>query len=544
MRPKFTQSGYVLKTNRKEEDTWLVRTSITHPLHIAALPLGNGLLGITFCPGKKGESIFGAAWDRDLDCDVDAIRAWGANAVLILIEDHEFEMLSVPRLGEAVTGRGIEWHPFPIKDLDVPTPEAMDRWRTLSPKLHQIMERGGRVVVHCRGGLGRAGTIAALLLTERGRSASDAIRNVRSVRPGAIEAAEQERWLTRHVRHHGLPGTRLHASLIGGAIGDSLGAEIEFLSLDKIRQRFPDGISDLPPHQGLRGAITDDTQMTLFTAEGIIRAHVRGALKGIWHPPSVVHHALLRWHRTQGGRPLVETDDVGLIADRRLWARRAPGLTCMSALEQSSRFGAPAKNDSKGCGTIMRVAPVALMVPRDQVRSIALETSALTHGHPTGRIAAAAWAELLAEVAGGAKLKDSAVTIANTYSRMEGAAETVRAIRAALEAPLDGSAETVETLGGGWTAEEALSIALYACLAGQSFEEGLQIAVLHGGDSDSTGAIAGNMLGLIDPAAAFRYKWSGDIECADLIARIVCDYLCFLQGTVTAEQLSESYPGT
>ncbi|MCC5986518.1 MAG: ADP-ribosylglycohydrolase family protein [Pararhodobacter sp.] len=521
----------------------MVRTSITHPLRIDALPLGSGQLGITFCPGKQGASEFGADWARDLDIDMDAIKAWGADAVLTLIEDHEFEMLSVAGLGAAVKARGIEWHRFPIRDLDIPTPAATARWRALSPGLHQIIERGGRVVVHCRGGLGRAGLIAALLLVERGLSGPEAIAQVRAARPGAIETAEQARWLTEHARHFGLPGIRLHASLIGGAIGDSLGADIEFLSLAEIRRRFPDGITDLPPHQGLRGAITDDTQMTLFTAEGIIRAHVRGALKGICHPPSVVHHALLRWHRTQGGRPRVETDDIGLIADRRLWARRAPGLTCLSALEQGTRLGEFARNDSKGCGTIMRVAPVALMVPREQVRSLAMETSALTHGHPTGQLAAAAWAEMLAEVASGATLEDSAAGIADTYAQLEGSDETVQAIRAALDAPRDGAAETVETLGGGWTADEALSIAIYACLAGRTIDDALQIAVLHGGDSDSTGAIAGNMLGLIDPAAALRHRWAGIVEGADIMTRLARDFLRLEHEGDGAEQLAYVYPG-
>jgi len=367
---------------------------------------------------------------------------------------------------------------------------------------------------------------------------------VRAARPGAIETAEQQRWLTQHARHFGLPGIRLHASLIGGAIGDSLGAEIEFLSLDEIRRRYPDGITDLQPHQGLRGAITDDTQMTLFTAEGVIRAHVRGKLKGICHPPSVVHHALLRWLRTQGGTPHVKTDDVGLVADRRLWSQRAPGLTCLSALEQSPHFGALAQNDSKGCGTIMRVAPVALMFPCDQVRSVAVETSALTHGHPTGQLAAAAWAEMLADVAGGAALEDSAAHIAEIYTQIDGGQETVRAIRAALDAPRDGTAETVETLGGGWTADEALSIALYACLAGNSFDDGLQIAVMHGGDSDSTGAIAGNMLGLIDPAAGLAHRWADSIEGADIITRLVRDYLRLEHESDGAERVVDAYPGT
>ena len=97
----MTHAGINIKTNRDEKETRLVRTSITHPLRIDDLPLGNGWLGITFCPGKKGDSVFGAAWDRDLDLDMDAIKGWGANAALSLIEDHEFEMLGVPKLGEA-----------------------------------------------------------------------------------------------------------------------------------------------------------------------------------------------------------------------------------------------------------------------------------------------------------------------------------------------------------------------------------------------------------------------------------------------------------
>ena len=89
---------------------------------------------------------------------------------------------------------------------------------------------------------------------------------------------------------------------------------------------FRTGLTDLPRHDGLSGAITDDTQMTLFTAEGVIRAAVRYACKGICHPPSVVHHALLRWLVTQGERPRLAVDTSGLVADRRLHRRRAPGL--------------------------------------------------------------------------------------------------------------------------------------------------------------------------------------------------------------------------
>ncbi|WP_050521788.1 ADP-ribosylglycohydrolase family protein [Pseudorhodobacter wandonensis] len=521
----------------------MLRDSTTDPLRIDSLPIGNGLLGLTLCPGKKGDSVNGGAWDRDLDVDLDVIKAWGATAVLSLIEDHEFDLLSVSGLSDAAKSRGMDWYHFPIRDLDVPTPEAMEAWRHLSPRLHKTLENGGRVLVHCRGGLGRAGTVAALLLVERGCSATQAMANVRAARPGAIETQVQERLVVAHGRHEELRFIRLHASLLGGAIGDSLGAEIEFLSLAEIRHRYPSGIKDLLPHMGLRGAITDDTQMTLFTAEGIIRALIRSVQKGICNPPSVIHHALLRWYKTQGGKPKVQTDDVGLIEDPRLWVCRAPGNTCLSSLGASAYFGDAARNSSKGCGTIMRVVPVALMFPRDQVRRMAIDTSALTHGHVTGQLAAAAWAEMLADVAAGAALEESATRTAEMYAQLDGGEETVQAIQAALAAPRDGAGETVESLGGGWTAEEALSIALYACLTGNSFEEALAIAVTHGGDSDSTGAITGNMLGLLDPAAVLRHRWPEIVEGSDLVTRLVRDFRRLSSDIDAAEELFQYYPG-
>ena len=126
---------------------------------------------------------------------------------------------------------------------------------------------------------------------------------------------------------------------------------------------------------------------------------------------------------------------------------------------------------------------------------------------------------------------------------LENGSETARAFRKALDAPRDGSPETVESLGGGWTAEEALSIALYACLAGITFDDALQIAVFHGGDSDSTGAIAGNMMALIDPLTALKHRWAPVIEGADAITRLVRDYLRLEHEHDGAEQLARAYPG-
>lgn len=327
----------------------------------------------------------------------------------------------------------------------------------------------------------------------------------------------------------------IETCFLGGAIGDSLGADIEFASLAQIRKRFPDGFADLPEHDGTAGAITDDTQMTLFTAEGLIRASVRHAERGICHPPSVIHHALLRWLATQCEVPNIDIDRVGLIDDPRLHARRAPGGTCLSALRSADGFGEPACNDSKGCGTIMRVAPIAFMAP-NEISDLAMQTSALTHGHRTGQEAAAAWALILAALAAGIGIEEAAAEQINSFG-----SETRLAIEQAIGAQRDGAPETVETQGQGWIAEEALSIAIYACICARDFEHGLTIAVTHSGDSDSTGAIAGNALGLMFPDQVRSHRWAKQVECTDLIERVSRDLALAMSGQI--EELYEDYPG-
>ncbi|PQO22210.1 hypothetical protein C2I36_14160 [Rhodobacteraceae bacterium WD3A24] len=237
------------------------------------------------------------------------------------------------------------------------------------------------------------------------------------------------------------------------------------------------------------------------------------------------HRALLRWLRTQDETPQIAgTGDEGLIQYGRFWHRRAPGMTCLSALCAAQRLGAPAVNDSKGCGTIMRVAPVAPLCPREDVHDLAVATSALTHGHPTGRIAAAAWAGMLADVGTGMELEEAAEA---ALARLTGddAAETRDAIRAALQAPRDGEPATVETPGVGWTAEEALSIALYACLTNDDIEFGLRCAATHSGDSASTAAVAGNMMGLLHPEELLRHRWANRVQFREWFAKMNADWM-------------------
>ena len=336
--------------------------------------------------------------------------------------------------------------------------------------------------------------------------------------------------------------------LLGGAVGDALGAAVEFDDLARIRSRFgPAGIRDYAPCYGRLGALTDDTQMALFTAEGLLRADERFRGRGICHPPSVVHHAYLRWLRTQGHRsvhPLFPTDPDGWLSTHRdLWNVRAPGNTCLSALE-GPRCGTVAEpvNDSKGCGTVMRIAPVGIAA-RDPF-ALGVEISAITHGHPSGYLAGGALALIISLIMDGADLVVAAREAIRTVDANPRAGEVSAAIAGALTLAREGApcAEKIESLGGGWVAEEALAIGLYCALVADDFDQGVRLAVNHSGDSDSTGALTGNILGALNGKATIAQSWLDDLELRDVVEEVGRDLAQLRAGRVD-ERMSSRYPG-
>ena len=171
----------------------MTRTSLTHPLQIAEVRAApaHGRIGITFCPGKHDRAAATGAWARDLDLDLDAISQWGARMVLTLVEPAELVSLKVPGLGEAVQARGMQWLHLPIADYGVPSEAFEQQWATAGRQVRRLLRDGGDVLVHCKGGMGRAGMMAARLLVELGLPADEAIRAVRRVRQGAIETPSQ-----------------------------------------------------------------------------------------------------------------------------------------------------------------------------------------------------------------------------------------------------------------------------------------------------------------------------------------------------------------
>ena len=162
-------------------------------------PGARGAIGITFCPGKKQADAMTGVWNRDLGLDLDAIETWGAATVFTLIEPHEFEELAVVTLGSDVQARGMEWLHLPIRDVSTPDHRFEAEWAAHRAGLRKQIIAGSRVLVHCKGGLGRAGTVAAILLIDLGMAPNEAIRKVRQARPGAIETAAQESYVRNWV---------------------------------------------------------------------------------------------------------------------------------------------------------------------------------------------------------------------------------------------------------------------------------------------------------------------------------------------------------
>lgn len=207
------------------------RTSQTHPLQIAevrATPT-HGRIGITFCPGKHDSMASTGVWARDLATDLDAIAAWGAKLVLTLVEPAELHALKVSSLGEEVERRGIAWLHLPIADFSVPDARFEDAWQTQGRAIRGMLRSGADVLVHCKGGLGRAGMIAARLLVELGMPAAEAIRAVRGVRPGAIETPAQLSLVRRTAVMDDLTPVIDTAILrhVGGPLGSNPGGVFE-----------------------------------------------------------------------------------------------------------------------------------------------------------------------------------------------------------------------------------------------------------------------------------------------------------------------------
>jgi ADP-ribosylglycohydrolase len=279
--------------------------------------------------------------------------------------------------------------------------------------------------------------------------------------------------------------------------------------------------------------------MTLFTAEGLVLSKVRAEYgRGNLKIPAI-YHAYLRWLYTQEihlQEDLIENHGTCSVIDgiltghQELFSRRAPGNSCLSALmsPQMGTMDRPA-NDSKGCGGVMRVAPIGLAYPDPgKAFQIGCESAAITHGHPTGYLAAGFLAAVISMVASGEALDRAIAEASQILFNHDNHEECLKAVEFAVELS-NGKKflpEVLETLGAGWVAEEALSIGLYCALvADRDFRRGVLLAVNHSGNSDSTGAITGYIIGTRYGTDEIPDEWLSDLELRRLIEEVAGDLL-------------------
>jgi ADP-ribosylglycohydrolase len=322
---------------------------------------------------------------------------------------------------------------------------------------------------------------------------------------------------------------RYRGCLLGGAVGDALGAGIEFETLDEIRSGHgPAGVTGYVTAYGRTGAITDDTQMTLFTAEGLLRNQQLPA--GQRDPPAAIWRACQRWLRTQYGERA--EDDGWLAGQEFLQHRRSPGTTCLNALQAGWPGQAGlAANNSKGCGGVMRAAPAGLA--SGNPFRLGCQAAALTHGHRSDYLAAGALAQMVSILASGQDLHAAVAHAVSVLRQADGGEEVAAAVGTAASLAQAGplGADGISRLGQGWVAEEALAIAVHCALTARDFRSGVLHAVNHSGDSDSTGAICGNLLGASLGAGAIDTDLLAGLEGADVITQVADDlYDVFAEG--------------
>ena len=384
----------------------------------------------------------------------------------------------------------------------------------------------------------------------------------------------------------------VRGSLIGGAAGDALGYAVEFDRYSEIIAKYgPSGITEYELVHGV-AEISDDTQMTLFTANGMLMGLTRWYMRGIGASPEYyVEYAYQDWYDTQmksyesvmgQGDKYCSHRHTWLSALPELYASRAPGNTCLTAIKEMKERRIP-QNNSKGCGGVMRVAPWPLFCACHETRYgigeidvAGGEIARLTHKHPLGWIPAIVMTHIIYRIVedGGFEGLDKVSAIMRFTAIVNEALQllpslvvrnNVSDVTWDQEKPIDevfhndverqrelieralflaenelSDVENISRLGEGWVGEEALAIAIYAVARHiDSFEKVLIAAVNHDGDSDSTGAVAGNIIGAIIGYEAIPQKFKERLELHDVILAIADD---LHQGCIISEYDKRNTP--
>lgn len=500
--------------------------STLRPLHQSYKVIDNIYAGEY--PGDKNPTV---AKEK-----IDAMHHFGVRHFIDLTEDGELRPYSHLLPPDTTYMR------FPIKDLGAP--ESVGKVLLLIDKINELKRRGGIVYIHCWGGVGRTGTIISCYFADyldklncnNDLTAEIVINRMRisfgdmpkAAYRQAPETVAQIEFIKKFVATYkeakkkaGLRRRdRIRGSLIAGAAGDALGYTVEFMKYKTIIATYGyPGITRFELTKQGKALISDDTQMTLFTANGMLMGMTRGATRGIGGAPEkYVIYAYHDWYYTQTGRNYYEDMKYTWLRDLPQMAhRRAPGITCLDACKAIGKHK-EVRNNSKGCGGIMRVAPMGLFMAVHPFYSIeetdeaGAEIAAVTHRHPLGFLPAAMLTHLLRQlvVTETEEIKRNISEIAlesincldkiyvGEYDKEKRYLTDLTRKAVTLAANGKTDRENIATLGEGWVAEETWAIALYCAVRHiDSMREAIIAAVNHDGDSDSTGSVCGNIMGAI-----------------------------------------------
>lgn len=325
-----------------------------------------------------------------------------------------------------------------------------------------------------------------------------------------------------------------------------MGWPIEFLNLNEIRSSYGiEGKTSLTAYNSKKAEITDDTQMVLFKTEGIICSETKKSNKKTSKTVDMVYKSYLRWLYTQGYGNPEASHDAWLVGIEELHRQRSPGSSCISALLNPKQGSIKDPiNNSKGCGGVIRVSPAGLFYGQKTAFDSAAEFAALAHGHPTGYLAAGSLASIISRIIEG---EDIETSIENTLSELKkrpSHQECAQSLYLALKLNDKGISDidAISKIGEGWTGEEALAIAVFCSLKHRDdIRNALISAVNHDGDSDSTGAITGNILGAYKGLDAIPEEWVKNIELSDILFQVADDLLL---GCKNDDKWLKRYPVT
>lgn len=503
---------------------------INRPLHQSYEVWGNGIIYAGEYPGDKNGEIAKQKIER--------MYHFGVRHFIDLTEEGELRPYNHLLPSDTTYTR------FQITDCGAP--KNIESVQRLLLRIEELKKMDGYVYVHCWGGVGRTGTIIACYLDQNwdepdlNKTLEVLRRNFSKMPKSAYretpETKEQidfiERFINTGKSYKKDKAKRVADSIRGclmaGAAGDALGYEVEFVRRRAILSRFGEqGITTFALDGNGKALISDDTQMTLFTANGMLMGLTRGYMRGIGgRPEKYVDGAYLDWYYTQTGRKkeiLINDFHYTWLRDLPEMAhRRAPGNTCLQACENMFR-GKPVLNNSKGCGGIMRVAPMALLdagyasrsengYSIEELAEAGGEIAECTHKHPLGFLPASLLTVLLYKVvpmtpeqvceeidgivADTVNILDHIYKGKYEYDKRYLEELTNKAVLLAHSNLSD--ADAIRLLGEGWVAEEAWVIALFCAIRHiDSVEDAIIASVNHDGDSDSTGSICGNIMGAI-----------------------------------------------